>query len=462
MGVIGLVAQNQVGINQSSVDASAVFEVFSTDKGILVPRMNSTSRRTIVTPANGLFLFETNTRTFWYYSNSDWSEIISDNGVQDGIGDADTDTRIFLEYTVDNDQVRFYQAGVERFRMNDTRFEVRNSGNSVYLGDSAGYFNDQTNNLNTFIGASSGLQTNASRRGIGVGYQTLRDTDTGTDNVAVGSYASRSTTSGRRNIAVGVNCLLNNQTASSLTTIGHHAFENHTSQNLSIAIGNYSLQNDISGASVTAIGTRTLYSNTTANLSTAIGFEAGYLSNTNNNIYIGYRAGAQNTVADQLFIANSNTATPLLAGDFGSNTLTINGSLRVSDNITYVGNITDVSDRRLKKNIKEVKGSLKKLVQLNGYRYQLKNKAENKKEYGLIAQEVQQIYPSLSRYVDLDKKYFGVSYVQFIPLIQEAEKEQYKQLESLGEKIDSHNGGLNELEQELALIKAKLAAQAAN
>jgi len=70
-------AQN-VAINSTGApaDASAMLDIASADKGVLVPRMTSSERLAIVNPAQGLLVFDTNARRFWFYSNG-WNEILS-------------------------------------------------------------------------------------------------------------------------------------------------------------------------------------------------------------------------------------------------------------------------------------------------------------------------------------------------------------------------------------------------
>ncbi len=64
----------QVSINQdnSLPDASAMLDVQSTSKGMLVPRMTSNQRIAIATPATGLLVFDTVTTSFWYYDGTNW------------------------------------------------------------------------------------------------------------------------------------------------------------------------------------------------------------------------------------------------------------------------------------------------------------------------------------------------------------------------------------------------------
>ena len=59
-------AQN-VGIGITTPDASAMLDVESTTKGILIPRMLQTERNGITTPATGLFIYQTDSPIGFYY-----------------------------------------------------------------------------------------------------------------------------------------------------------------------------------------------------------------------------------------------------------------------------------------------------------------------------------------------------------------------------------------------------------
>lgn len=73
-----------VGINDdnSNPDGSAMLDVKSTTKGVLVPRMTTAQRNAIATPATGLLIFQTdNSAGFYYYNGTIWLPIsgVSDN-----------------------------------------------------------------------------------------------------------------------------------------------------------------------------------------------------------------------------------------------------------------------------------------------------------------------------------------------------------------------------------------------
>ncbi|MCB0534684.1 MAG: tail fiber domain-containing protein, partial [Saprospiraceae bacterium] len=67
----------QVAINQdnSTPDPSAMLDIKSDTKGLLIPRLNSTQRTGIATPAAGLLVYDNSTSSFWYYTGTVWQEI---------------------------------------------------------------------------------------------------------------------------------------------------------------------------------------------------------------------------------------------------------------------------------------------------------------------------------------------------------------------------------------------------
>ena len=68
----------QVGIGTNSPAASAKLEVASTSQGFLPPRMTSTQRNTISSPAQGLMVYQTDaTAGLYYYNGSAWIYIIN-------------------------------------------------------------------------------------------------------------------------------------------------------------------------------------------------------------------------------------------------------------------------------------------------------------------------------------------------------------------------------------------------
>ncbi|MFO8067491.1 MAG: tail fiber domain-containing protein [Bacteroidales bacterium] len=63
----GVLIQESTKDKGEKVDPSAVLEVRSTEKGLLIPSMTSLQREAIVSPANGLMVFDTDKACFYYY-----------------------------------------------------------------------------------------------------------------------------------------------------------------------------------------------------------------------------------------------------------------------------------------------------------------------------------------------------------------------------------------------------------
>ena len=91
------------------------------------------------------------------------------------------------------------------------------------------------------------------------------------------------------------------------------------------------------GSYNTALGSDSLIVLTEGNNNTAIGYKAGATNVTGSgNVFVGYEAGpASGNVSNKLYIDNSKTNTPLIYGDFSSNTVSIN------DNLVITGSFSD-------------------------------------------------------------------------------------------------------------------------
>jgi hypothetical protein len=69
-----------IGIGTNTPNNSAMLEISSTSRGMLIPRMTSDQRGAIVSPANGLLVYDVITSSFWYYNGSIWSNLIAGGG----------------------------------------------------------------------------------------------------------------------------------------------------------------------------------------------------------------------------------------------------------------------------------------------------------------------------------------------------------------------------------------------
>ncbi|MBS1684254.1 MAG: spore surface glycoprotein BclB [Bacteroidetes bacterium] len=67
-------AQNNVGIGIPNPDRSAILDITSRDKGLLIPRLRSIDRTGIVAPATALLVFDTDSGCFFYFAGS-WQSL---------------------------------------------------------------------------------------------------------------------------------------------------------------------------------------------------------------------------------------------------------------------------------------------------------------------------------------------------------------------------------------------------
>jgi hypothetical protein len=247
-----VLAQSNVGIGTTTPHASAVLELKSTNKGVLVPRVTTAQRNAIASPATGLLVFDSTTGGFWFYSGTTWKDL-STGAV---LKDADGDTKIQVEESADEDIIRFDVGGTEHFRMQAGRLYVMNTGSSVFLGESAGFRDDLTNNNNVYIGYTAGFQGIIAESNVAVGYEALQS-NTANHSTAIGYHALTENVNGLANTATGSRALSTNLSGSHNT-----------------ASGFLSMLSNTAGDQNSAFGGLSLYANTTGTKNCAVGYQA--------------------------------------------------------------------------------------------------------------------------------------------------------------------------------------------
>ncbi len=100
--------------------------------------------------------------------------------------------------------------------------------------------------------------------------------------------------------------------------------------NYNCAFGYFALKENVFGESNTAIGTFSLQNNAGTSNNTTLGY-ATLLNNISGfgNVAIGNEAGYNETGSNKLYIENSNSATPLIYGEFDNDLARINGNFRI-------------------------------------------------------------------------------------------------------------------------------------
>jgi hypothetical protein len=475
---LNLSAQVTINNDNSDPDNSAMLDIQSTEKGLLIPRMTESQKNAISNPATGLMLYQTDQKIgFYFYNGTKWVNLNTT------LADADNDTKIQVEKNPDEDIIRFRLENTDYFRMRKANLEVVNTGNSVFIGKSAGQNDNLTNNRNIAIGDSALFAPNNTFSSIAIGYRALRSVSgTAIQNIAIGYDALYHNSSGRYNIAQGYRALYENTSGERNISLGYNSLGNNNGDN-NIGLGFFSLYNNTTGDDNIGIGSYTLYNTTTGRRNTANGYYAirnningegntgiGYYSLTNTdssyNTGLGYGSletntkGTNNTAVGANADVGSNSLTnataiganavvdasnSLVLGN-GANvgigisspllTLQVNGSAGKPGGGFWLG----ASDRRLKQDIHPYQNGLDKIMAINPvtYHYTEASGYDPEPEYvGVIAQEIQEVDPSMVGTHEMEgKEYFHVDASAMTYMLINAVKEQQAMIEELRGRIE--------------------------
>ncbi len=231
----------------------------------------------------------------------------------------------------------------------------------------------------------------------------------GRTNLALGNYSVAlghiSKAEGDYSITMGLETIASGEYS---TAIGLGAKATGDS---SIAIGE---QTEASGFASTAFGNITLASGFST---TALGFET--IADDQFSTVVG-RLNDNTTTTSSLFQVGNGTSVGR------SNAFTV----YQSGNALLAGTLTQSSDRRLKKDIEDLNYGLSEILALSPKAYNWKNREQDYKSMGLIAQEVQSVIKELVHTADDENKTLSVSYTELIPVLIKAIQEQQVIIES--------------------------------
>ncbi|MDQ1352173.1 MAG: hypothetical protein QG657_2479 [Acidobacteriota bacterium] len=312
--------------------------------------------------------------------------------------------------------------------------------------------------LSSFLGSADEPKSTPHLSGV-LGYE-------GSDNTFYGYRAGAAITTGTGDTFIGLASGYRNTTGSNNSFLGGHSGYNNISGNYNTFIGRQAGYSNDTGYYNTFLGCYAGYSNTFGdnntyiggyagryttygNRNTIIGMEAGYNNTTGmDNVYLGYSAGNQNlygsgnvclgaragyyeTGSNKLYIANSDTSSPLIYGQFDNAVVTINGKLGIGVNPSYPlhmasgaycstgGTWTNASSRALKENIKELDANealsaFEKLIPVK-YNYKVD---KNDKHVGFIAEDAPELVATA------DKK--GMSPMDVVAVLTKVLQEQQR------------------------------------
>ena len=212
----------QVGVGTTTPETSAMLEVKSTSKGFLLPRVTATEKNSIVSPATGLIVYQTDgTKGFYYYEGSSWNLLPSASNV--------------VPYTLATGPVNLgsYDLTVNNITIG------RGTGNisSNTVNGYQSLYSNTSGSYNTVNGYQSLYSNTSGSYNIANGYQALYSNITGWYNTATGYSALISNTTGYYNVSIGNNSLFGNTTGSYNTALGHAAGSSFATGNNCTMIG---------------------------------------------------------------------------------------------------------------------------------------------------------------------------------------------------------------------------------
>ena len=278
----------------------------------------------------------------------------------------------------------------------------------------------------------------------GFGQASLFVNTTGSANTAFGSSTLLNNTTGGYNTGIGTSALLTNSSGSYNTSLGYRAdveFDNllnataigaqaRVSANNSIVLGSILGVNGAAASAKVGIGTTIPDAPLHVRYNSGTGFpEILVEEDSDDYARISFKTLANPTkywdVAAITKPVNANAEFNFFYGGVG-NILVLRGN----GNATLTGTLTQLSDSRLKTSIYPLQNTLSKVLQLNGYSYKWKDSnRDSSKQIGMLAQEVQQLFPQL---VSEDENgLLSVNYSGLIPLLISSIKEQQKIIDSL-------------------------------
>jgi hypothetical protein len=386
------------------------------------------------------------------------------------------------------------------------------ASNVAFFGYQAGENN--TGGGNSFVGYQSGLTNTTGINDTFLGSQSGYSNTTGAANSFLGQGAGQNNTTGSGNTFTGQGAGQNNTTIGTLagsdnTFDGNDAGNSNTTGSLNAFTGAAAGGANTTGMYNTFDGGFAGLDNLDGQQNAFFGFQSGIsMSHGNNNtclgayacdngaqggstyngnIMVGYDAGGNNiTSSNDIYIGNLGCTAPCqengvirigtdgpqsntyIAGILNNSTpIFPNQSVCIAydtpnsgDKLFSVNGACGASSRRFKENILDMGDSSSRLLQLRPVTFFYKPQYDDGShvlQYGLIAEEVAQIYPEMVGY-DKDGQPSSVKYQELAPMLLNELQKQNSQIAAQKEQIQAQEqqfgAKVRSLEDRLARMEA--------
>jgi hypothetical protein len=490
-----------VGIGTNAPGATALLDLTSTTKGVLIPRMTSTQRLAIAN-TNGLLVYQTdapiglyfNDGTSWqagFFGNTANSTTVggylalvantsgTENTAQ---GNSALYTNTTGSHNTANGYRALYSSNADyNSAMGSQALYSNTSGyQNTAIGYDAMYYNTTGYN-NTAVGYQALLNNTSGTDNIAFGKSTLTSNTTGSFNTGIGEYAMNSNTTGASNTATGYKALYNNTTGYENTANGYLAMNTNTTGSDNVANGMQTLLSNTTGSFNNAAGQNSMFHNTTGSNNSGYGYYSLFTSTTGSsntangkyalelnssgswNTAMGDSAlftnttGTKNTAVGYQADVSSNNFSNSTAIGYGASVNASNKALIGNTAVTVIGGQvgwSTLSDGRFKTNVKNYLPGLSFIRDLRPVSYTYTNSSNGIEYNGFIAQEVEETLHKLGiQFSGLCKPQnendnYSLRYSDFVVPLVNAVKE-----------LDARNGLLEEKIKKLEEISVTLQSQ---
>jgi Chaperone of endosialidase len=240
-----------------------------------------------------------------------------------------------------------------------------------------------------------------------VGARALRNTAGGANNTAVGAVTLGQNTTGGGNTGLGSHALAANTTGASNTVVGSEAMDSNSTGGSNVAVGSRALGTS-NGNQNTAVGASSLTVLGNGNNNTAVGYRALVLSGGSSNIALGHNAGSShqnginNIYIDHIGQGSESNTIRIGQGQVETYLAGVHGRTASGGIAVYVNSEgrlgTTTSSRRFKEQIAPLGNVSEQVQALRPVTFYYKPEFDDGtglKQYGLIAEEVDEVLPDL-------------------------------------------------------------------
>jgi hypothetical protein len=309
-------------------------------------------------------------------------------------------------------------AGFAAMELNTTGGDNTAIGSAALLSNTTGSDNTATGAQALFSNVDGILNTASGRR-------ALFSNSAGASNTATGVEALYANTTGDANTAGGAHALHENATGSFNTASGYRALYYNDDGEGNTASGAYALFVNISGNYNTAAGLLALGRNGAGSRNTALGYRALLTSQGGRNTAVGYLAGsALETGSQNIYLAHpgaTNESKTMRLGQGQTRTFVAgvaDAAVRGAPVlITPGGRLgVQVSSARYKEDVAPLGDASEALRRLRPVSFVYRDDEQRTRQYGLIAEEVDAVYPELVTRTE-GGEVQAVRYHELIPLL---------------------------------------------